>query len=83
MLLEVSCNGSLTYQPGDHVGVYPCNRAEIVDGLLRRLKGADSTLDWGDNLVQLQLLNEKHTPNGNIVETDCVESHCVNNIQDC
>ncbi|KAF4518200.1 hypothetical protein B566_EDAN005925 [Ephemera danica] len=62
MLLELEC--PISYQPGDHVGMFACNRSDIVEGLLRRLRGPDVPADWGDRPVQLQLLNEKHTPNG-------------------
>ncbi|KAG8222258.1 hypothetical protein J437_LFUL001456 [Ladona fulva] len=48
------------YQPGDHVGVFPCNRPELVNSLLSRLQGApDSEVP-----VELQVQKEKHTPNG-------------------
>ncbi|XP_063234452.1 nitric oxide synthase-like protein [Bacillus rossius redtenbacheri] len=37
LLLELESGAELTYQPGDHVGVFPSNRKEIVDGILSRL----------------------------------------------
>jgi nitric-oxide synthase len=36
------------------------NRKELVDGILNKLSGVNSP----DELLQLQTLNEKHTPNG-------------------
>lgn len=50
----------VSYEPGDHVGVFPCNRSEIVNGVLNHLDVADI-----DKPVQLQILKENHTPNGN------------------
>lgn len=49
------------YQPGDHVGVFPSNRAAIVEGILARLSGSEDT----DRALQLQMLKEKHSNNGN------------------
>lgn len=51
---------SLNYDPGDHVGVCPMNRAELVNGILEKLTGITNP----DEDLQLQLLNEKHTSNG-------------------
>ncbi|XP_046390490.1 nitric oxide synthase-like protein isoform X2 [Ischnura elegans] len=48
------------YQPGDHVGVFPCNRTEYVDSLLKILQDAPNP----DTPVELQVQKEKHTPNG-------------------
>lgn len=48
------------YEPGDHVGVMPCNRTEIVDAVLKRLKGVDNY----EKPVQLQVLTENLTPTG-------------------
>lgn len=36
------------------------NRAELVDGILNKLSGVNNP----DEPLQLQTLNEKHTPNG-------------------
>ncbi|KAK7869083.1 hypothetical protein R5R35_000802 [Gryllus longicercus] len=62
MLLELNCE--LVYHPGDHVGVFPCNRKEIVDGILERLQGSEDP----DQPVELQVLKENHTSNG-VVKT--------------
>lgn len=51
---------SLNYDPGDHVGVCPMNRVELVNGILEKLTGVANP----DEDLQLQLLNEKHTSNG-------------------
>lgn len=59
MLLEI-CAPGLEYEPGDHVGIFPANRSELVDGLLQRLVGVDNP----DEVLQLQLLKEKQTSNG-------------------
>lgn len=58
-LLEVIATG-LDYEPGDHVGIFPVNRQEIVDGVLKRLSGVKDL----DEVLQLQLLKEKQTSNG-------------------
>lgn len=49
------------YQPGDHVGVFPSNRFDIVDGILNRLSGNEDS----EHILQLQMLKEKHSNNGN------------------
>lgn len=59
MLLEI-CAPGLEYEPGDHVGIFPANRTQLVDGLLERLVGVDNP----NEVLQLQLLKEKQTSNG-------------------
>ncbi|XP_053697417.1 nitric oxide synthase [Sabethes cyaneus] len=59
ILVEIIAEG-IAYEPGDHVGIFPANRAEIVDGILRRLSGISNP----DEILQLQVLKEKHTQNG-------------------
>jgi sulfite reductase alpha subunit-like flavoprotein len=51
---------SLNYEPGDHVGVCPMNKKNLVDGILEKLIGVTDP----DEDMQLQILNEKHTSNG-------------------
>lgn len=58
LLLELETE--LTYTPGDHVGVFAANRPELVDGILKRLKGPENP----DQAVELQVLKESHTSNG-------------------
>ncbi|XP_059483538.1 nitric oxide synthase-like protein isoform X3 [Neocloeon triangulifer] len=64
MLLELACPINISYQPGDHVGVFPCNRPDLVNGLLDRLRPTNAPPNWCDKPVQLQTLSEKPTPNG-------------------
>ncbi|XP_026757602.2 nitric oxide synthase-like isoform X1 [Galleria mellonella] len=52
----------LKYEPGDHVGIMACNRKEIVDAVLERLKDID---DY-DKPLQLQVMKETLTPTGAI-----------------
>ncbi|XP_055982486.1 nitric oxide synthase, inducible [Sorex fumeus] len=39
LLVELSCKDcpGLSYLPGDHLGVFPCNQPELVQGILERL----------------------------------------------
>lgn len=59
ILLEIVAIG-VVYEPGDHVGIFPKNREELVSGILARTTGTENP----DEILQLQVLNEKHTPNG-------------------
>ncbi|XP_065208793.1 nitric oxide synthase, salivary gland isoform X2 [Planococcus citri] len=58
LLLELAIEGA-TYAPGDHVGVFPCNRTELVDGIIAHLEEPEP-----DKTVELQLLKEKQTSTG-------------------
>lgn len=62
VLVEMNVN-NVNYQPGDHVGIFPANRKEIVDGILNKLSGVENF----DEILQLQLLKENHTTNGNVL----------------
>lgn len=42
------------------MGIVPANSKEIVDGVLNKLTGIENP----DDIVQLEILNEKHTQNG-------------------
>lgn len=42
------------------MGVCPMNRAELVNGILGKL----TDVGYPDDVQQLQILNEKHTSNG-------------------
>lgn len=59
ILVEIVAN-NVHYEPGDHVGIFPANRTEIVNGILNRLSGVDNF----DQILQLQLLKENTTTNG-------------------
>ncbi|CAL8084386.1 unnamed protein product [Orchesella dallaii] len=58
---RLSSETPLSYQSGDHVGIVAENRVELVDKVLERLGNKPST---DDEAVQVQLLQEKHTPMG-------------------
>ncbi len=51
----------LNYNAGDHVGIMSDNRIELVDAILKRLVNKPGT---DDEPIQLELLEEKHTPLG-------------------
>lgn len=58
LLLQFKNN--LPYKPGDHLGVFAKNRHELVDKVIKRLKGVNDQ----DSSVMLQFLKETHTSNG-------------------
>ncbi|XP_014368149.2 nitric oxide synthase [Papilio machaon] len=60
IFVDMESNDELNYEPGDHVGILACNRKEIVDVVLGRLKDIN---DY-DKPVQLQLLKETFTVSG-------------------
>lgn len=66
MLLELEDQGGskLNYKPGDHLGVFACNRPELVNKIVEQL---DSPFD-PDAPVELQVQKQSHTPNGNYVK---------------
>lgn len=68
ILVELSTK-DVQYEPGDHVGIFPANRKDYVDGILQRLSGIDNV----DEVLQLQLLKENHSTNGmfNLIPTRC------------
>jgi nitric-oxide synthase len=50
----------IVYKPGDHLGVFPCNRKYLVDGILKRLNSA-----FDINIpIELQIQKQIHTSNG-------------------
>lgn len=51
------------YRPGDHVGMYATNREEIVSGIIPYLQCDQDP----DEPMELQLLKEKHTSTGKII----------------
>lgn len=50
----------ISYKPGDHLGVFACNRSELVDGIIERIQ---TTID-PDIPIELQVQKQSHTPNG-------------------
>ncbi|OWR52517.1 nitric oxide synthase [Danaus plexippus plexippus] len=62
VFVDMESDTELKYDPGDHVGIMPCNRREIVDSVLERLKGIDNC----DKTVQLQVMKETLTPTGRV-----------------
>lgn len=61
VLRKPSGSSGLSYHPGDHAGIMAENRSELVDAILSRLVNKPES---DDKPVQLQLLQEKHTPLG-------------------
>uniref|UniRef100_A0A1B0CIF3 nitric-oxide synthase (NADPH) n=1 Tax=Lutzomyia longipalpis TaxID=7200 RepID=A0A1B0CIF3_LUTLO len=59
ILVEIVANG-INYEPGDHVGILPENRQDIVNGIIERLAGVENP----DVPLQLEILTENHTSNG-------------------
>ncbi|XP_034942004.1 nitric oxide synthase, salivary gland [Chelonus insularis] len=62
LLLELDDLASMeiAYKPGDHLGVFACNKSELVEGILARI---EPTMDF-DTPVELQTQKQSHTPNG-------------------
>ncbi|XP_011496043.1 PREDICTED: nitric oxide synthase, salivary gland [Ceratosolen solmsi marchali] len=66
LLLELSnfISEDINYKPGDHLGVFACNRNCLVDGILKRLNNA-----FDINIpIELQIQKQIHTSN-DIVKT--------------
>ncbi|CAG9783567.1 unnamed protein product [Diatraea saccharalis] len=59
IFVDMEPEHEIKYDPGDHVGVMACNRKEIVDAVLKRLK-----LDKCDATVQLEVMKETLTATG-------------------
>ncbi|XP_031367225.1 nitric oxide synthase, salivary gland isoform X1 [Apis dorsata] len=66
LLLELDDIASMEilYKPGDHLGVFACNRSELVEAILKRVQ----TPFDPDVPIELQIQKQSHTPNG-IVKT--------------
>ncbi|XP_015598208.1 nitric oxide synthase, salivary gland [Cephus cinctus] len=62
LLLELDGLAGLeiAYKPGDHLGVFACNRPQLVNGILDKLQ---ITFD-ADLSIELQVQKQSHTPNG-------------------
>lgn len=50
----------LKYEPGDHLGVFACNRDSLVDGILKQVSSPFNA----DVPIELQIQKQVHTPNG-------------------
>lgn len=59
--LHTNGNQELQYQPGDHLGVFPGNREDLVNALMERLEDAPPV----NQLVKVELLVERNTALGN------------------
>ena len=57
----MTTDSDLSYQPGDHVGVYAGNDPAIVDAVLDRLT---PDAPDPDQVTKMEILKEKHTPLG-------------------
>ncbi|CAK1556071.1 unnamed protein product [Leptosia nina] len=60
IFVDMNVNDEFKYEPGDHIGIMACNRKEIVDTILLRLKDVDAC----DKPCQLQVLKETLTAIG-------------------
>uniref|UniRef100_A0A8C8XC74 Nitric oxide synthase n=1 Tax=Panthera leo TaxID=9689 RepID=A0A8C8XC74_PANLE len=58
--LHTNGNQELQYQPGDHLGVFPGNREDLVNALMERLEDAPPV----NQLVKVELLVERNTALG-------------------
>lgn len=66
ILVEVKINADeVDFQPGDHIGIFAENRREIVDTILDQITGVEDN----NEILQLQILKEKHTSTGKFVRT--------------
>ena len=50
----------ISYKPGDHLGVFACNRSELVEAILKRVQ---TPFDL-NTPIELQVQKQSHTPNG-------------------
>ncbi|XP_043579281.1 nitric oxide synthase, salivary gland [Bombus pyrosoma] len=66
LLLELDdiAGMEIQYKPGDHLGVFACNRSELVEAILERVQ----TPFDPNTPIELQIQKQSHTPNG-IVKT--------------
>ncbi|GBP31541.1 Nitric oxide synthase [Eumeta japonica] len=60
IFVDLEHSDEFKYSPGDHVGVLPCNREEIVEGVLKRLTDEEDC----DKPLQLHRLTEELKING-------------------
>ncbi|XP_064613409.1 nitric oxide synthase 1-like [Liolophura sinensis] len=71
ILLKLDSLGAseLVYQPGDHVGIFPANQKNLVDAILSRLSNAPPS----DELVKIEVLQERSTPLGSTKQWSPIE----------
>ncbi|XP_035436564.2 nitric oxide synthase [Spodoptera frugiperda] len=62
IFVDLQPKSEIKYVPGDHIGVMPVNRKEIVDAVLERLRGVEDL----DKIVQLKIMKETLTPTGTV-----------------
>ncbi|CAH3893206.1 unnamed protein product [Pieris brassicae] len=62
IFVDMKVDVELKYEPGDHIGIMACNREEIVNTILLRLKESDAF----EKPLQLQVMKETLTPMGAI-----------------
>ncbi|KAH9512565.1 hypothetical protein Btru_038802, partial [Bulinus truncatus] len=62
ILVKLNTQGAseLLYYPGDHLGIFPANLPELVDGVIARLNNAPAP----DQVIRTEFLNEVVTPLG-------------------
>lgn len=62
LLLELDdiAGMEIQYKPGDHLGVFACNRSELVEAILERVQ----TPFDPNTPIELQIQKQSHTPNG-------------------
>lgn len=60
IFIDMEPKEEIKYDPGDHVGIIACNRKELVDTILSKLKDVDDF----DEALQLQFMKETHTSSG-------------------
>jgi len=68
ILVKIIANG-VTYEPGDHLGIFPENQSNIVDGILKKITGFDNP----DEILQLQILKENQTSNGKFKKINYIQ----------
>lgn len=69
--LHTNGHPELQYQPGDHLGVFPGNREDLVNALMERLEDAPPI----NQLVKVELLEERSTALGKDGPADTPPAH--------
>ncbi|XP_075220584.1 nitric oxide synthase isoform X1 [Lycorma delicatula] len=60
LLLKLGIKNGLKYEPGDHVGIFACNRGDLVEGIISHLEGNTDP----DQPIEIQKLKETQTSTG-------------------